>query len=168
MSAFRSISPEELTLNPFKTIGKDWMLITPAKGDSANPMTASWGGLGILWNKPVAYIFLRPQRLTRELVDGLEGFSLNVLGEEYRKQYGICGSKSGRDIDKMQECGFTKNMAGDIPYIEQAHTVLVCKKLYRQHLEPQFFVDDSMNGEFYPDSDHHYLYVAEIADVLVK
>lgn len=168
MSEFRSVTPEELTLNPFKTIGKDWMLITPVKGESANPMTASWGGLGVLWSRPVAYIFLRPQRLTRELVDDQEGFSLNILDESFRKQYGICGSKSGRDIDKMQVCGFDKRMEGDIPYIAQAHTVLICKKLYRQHMEPGLFVDPAMNEEFYPESDHHYLYVAEITKALVK
>lgn len=168
MSEFRSIPPEELKLNPFQAIGKDWMLVTPAKDESANPMTASWGGMGVLWAKPVAYVFLRPQRLTRELVDSLDGFSLNILDGSYREQYGICGSKSGRDIDKMQVCGFDKCMEGDVPYIAQAHTVLVCKKLYRQQLEPGLFLHPTMNGEFYPENDHHFLYVAEITKVLVK
>ena len=65
MSSFQSIPADSLSLNPFTSIGKDWMLITAGDAAQYNTMTASWGGLGFLWNKPVSYIFIRPQRYTK-------------------------------------------------------------------------------------------------------
>ena len=76
----REIRPEELQKNPFQMIGKEWLLVTAEKDGKVNTMTASWGGVGIMWNRPVAYVFLRPQRYTKEFVDQGETFSLSVLG----------------------------------------------------------------------------------------
>ena len=64
MSDFKKITAEELTANPFKLIGKDWMLITAGDKEKFNTMTASWGGVGIMWGKPVATAYIRPQRYT--------------------------------------------------------------------------------------------------------
>lgn len=169
MNLFHSIRPEELALNPFQAIGSDWMLIVAANGaGAANPMTASWGGLGVLWGRPVAYVFIRPQRFTRQLIDAGNGFSLNFLEEAWRPQMGVCGAKSGRNVDKMQECGFVQQTKRDIPYIAQAHTALLCSKLYRQPLEGSLFADGRINTEHYQNNDHHILYIAEIEEVLVK
>lgn len=169
MQLFREIAPEELTLNPFQAIGKDWMLVTAANEGKVNPMTASWGGLGVLWHKPVAFVFLRPGRLTRELVDREEALSLAFLDpERYRKQMNLCGTHSGRDVDKMAECGFDAAYEGGVPYLTQAHTVLICRKLYRQPLEVACFVYPEIEREHYGGKDHHVLYVAEIEKVLVK
>lgn len=170
MQTFRTIAPEELGTNFFSAIGKGWMLVTAQNPeDSAvNMMTASWGGTGILWGKPVAFVFLRPQRFTRELVDATAGFSLAFLGEEHRSQLSLCGSKSGRDLDKVAACGFDIAYSGAVPYVCQAHTVLVCNKLYRQPLEASCFLDPSLAGTYYPGEDYHILYVAEITDVLTR
>ena len=65
----KQIKPEELTRNPFQMIGKDWLLITTKKGDKVNTMTASWGGIGWLWNKPVAFVFIRPERFTHGFIE---------------------------------------------------------------------------------------------------
>ena len=97
----QKLSPYELPLNAFQAIGKQWAMITTQRGDTVNTMTASWGGVGILWNKPVTYVFLRPQRFTRELLDGSELFSVCFLPEDYRKQLSYCGAHSGRDGDKL-------------------------------------------------------------------
>jgi hypothetical protein len=83
--AYKEISAEEFAYSPFKTIGKDWLLVTAQKDGRANAMTASWGGLGVMWGKNVAFIVIRPQRYTKEFIDGAEGFSLSVFGEERRK-----------------------------------------------------------------------------------
>lgn len=165
---FTSISPERLDTNLFQAIGKDWMLVTVPNGDTVNPMTASWGGTGILWTKPVAFVFLRPQRYTRELMDQTEVFSLAFLDEQYRQQLGYCGSHSGRDEDKMAHCGFRVAREGAVPYIEQAKLVLLCKKLYRQPLEAAGFIEKDLDTEHYPGKDHHVLYVGEIEKILKK
>ena len=74
--AFREIRAEELSFNPFDKIGKEWMLITAGDEAKHNTMTASWGGLGIMWGKKVATVYIRPQRYTKEFVDQNERFIL--------------------------------------------------------------------------------------------
>ena len=84
MSEFREISPYELAENPFELIGKDWALVTAKNGDSCNTMTASWGGIGIMWNKPAAFTFIRPQRFTFGLMESDDYYSLSFYDEKYR------------------------------------------------------------------------------------
>lgn len=168
MPTYRSIKPEELSANLFQAIGKEWMLVTAEKEGQVNTMTASWGGTGILWGKPVAFVFIRPQRYTREFIDAAETLSLSFYDGSYRKQLNLCGAKSGRDTDKVEACGFEVAHAGPTPYFTQAHTVLVCKKLYRQPLESGCFLGSELDATHYPDRDHHILYVCEITDILVR
>ena len=78
------INPEQIGKTPFELIGKDWMLITAQNGEKTNTMTASWGGFGVMWNKNVAYIVLRPQRYTKEFIDNSETFSLTFFDEKYK------------------------------------------------------------------------------------
>ncbi len=92
----KQLSIYDITENPFSLIGKKWAMVTTRVGGKTNTMTASWGGVGILWNKPVVYIFLRPQRYTRELVDASERFSVCFLPEDYRKQLQYCGRSEER------------------------------------------------------------------------
>ena len=115
----------------FSMIGEQWMLVTAGTAERCNTMTASWGGLGVLWGKPVATVYIRPQRYTLEFVEREDCFTLSFFGEEYRKALALCGSKSGRDVDKVKECGFTvAGAACGAPYFEEAGLVLVCKKAY--------------------------------------
>ena len=66
---FKTITAEELNDNVFKMIGKDWLLVTAEKDGKANTMTASWGGVGVLWGSDVVYIFVRQSRYTKEFID---------------------------------------------------------------------------------------------------
>ena len=92
MKAFRKISAEEIGKTPFELIGKDWMLVTAQKPDgSVNTMTASWGGLGVMWGKNVAFAVIRPQRYTKEFIDNGERFSLTFFPEQYKKELGYLG-----------------------------------------------------------------------------
>ena len=109
--SFKEIAPEELKENAFKVIGKDWLLVTGTAEGKSNAMTASWGGLGVIWGAPAATCYIRPQRYTKEFVDREEYFTLAFFGEEWRKALSLCGSKSGRDVDKVKECGFTVKTA---------------------------------------------------------
>lgn len=70
-------------------------------------MTASWGGVGVLWNKNVATVYIRPQRYTKEFVDGNEKFTLTFFSEQYRNALTYLGRVSGKDGDKIKESGLT-------------------------------------------------------------
>ena len=131
-------------------------------------MTASWGGVGVMWGKNVAFIVIRPQRFTKGLVDAAETLSLSFLSEEYRDVLNYAGTASGRDEDKVKKSGLTVSHEGDTPYFDQAQTVLFCRKLYRQNLDPAGFYDGGLDQKWYPGKDYHTLYIAEIEKVLVK
>ena len=164
---FRSVKPEELTINPFHAIGTDWMLITAQREGVTNAMTASWGGIGILWGEPVATCYIRPQRYTRELVDNGEYFSLCFFGQEQRAAMGLCGKLSGRDTDKVAQTGLT--VVGDkaAPYFAEAELVLICRKMYRQEMQPECFVDPEI-AKHYPDNDYHITYIAKVEECLIR
>src|SRR5512145_2101754 len=104
---FSEIKPDQLTDNPFKLINSDWMLITAGTKEKFNTMTASWGGLGVLWERKVGYIFIRPNRFTYEFVEAAPLFTLSFLNETHRKALQYCGTHSGRNTDKMKGAGLT-------------------------------------------------------------
>ena len=165
---FERIDPKSLDQNVFSMIGDQWMLLTAGTREKCNTMTASWGGLGVLWGKPVATVYIRPQRYTLEFVEREEWFTLAFFGEEYRKALALCGSKSGRDIDKVKECGFTVETADGAPYFAEADLVLVCKKAYWQDMDPTHFLDGEIDGKWYPEKDYHRIFIGEIETVLKK
>lgn len=166
MNDYVEISPYELD-NALKLIGKDWMLITVQDGEGANAMTASWGCMGVLWNKPVAVCFIRPQRYTYGLAENEERMSLAFFGEGYREALSLCGSKSGRDCDKLSLAGLTVSDVYGVPVIDQASTVIIGKKLYADDLKEDNFVDKAMLDN-YKSKDFHRIYVLEIQKVLIK
>ena len=164
----RNIDPKQITNNPFAMIGDQWMLITAGNGEVCNTMTASWGGVGVLWQVPVATCYVRPQRYTKEFLDREEYFTLTFFGEEYRKALTLCGTKSGRDLDKVKECGFTvKTTADGAPYFEEAELVIVCRKRYVQDFDPAAIPADVKEKQ-YPNEDYHTMYIGEIVEVLSK
>lgn len=164
----KQIEINEFSENPFKLIGSDWMLITAKKGDKTNMMTASWGGVGILWNKPVATIYVRPQRYTKEFIDNEEYFSLCVLPEEYRQVLNYCGTKSGRNEDKVSVSKLTVEDSEMAPYFKESRIVLLCKKLYAQDMSEDSFIDKSLVEKNYKAKDFHTMYVAEINKILTN
>ena len=165
---FQTMDPKALTENVFSLIGDKWMLITAGTAQSCNTMTASWGGLGVIWGAPAATCYIRPQRYTKEFVDREEYFTLTFFGEEYRKALALCGSKSGREVDKVKECGFTvKTAACGAPYFEEAELVLVCRKRFAQEMDPANIPAD-VKEKWYHQEDYHTLYIGEIIEVLKK
>lgn len=161
----KAIKVNELTDNVFSLIGKDWMLITSGTVDNYNTMTASWGGMGYLWNKNVCFIFVRPSRYTYEFMEQNDTFSLNFFTDEWRNALTICGKKSGRDIDKAKETGL-KPIPGNnqTTSFEQARLIIECKKLYFQDIIPEQFLDPSLEKN-YNGGDYHRMYVGEILSV---
>jgi flavin reductase (DIM6/NTAB) family NADH-FMN oxidoreductase RutF len=167
MKPLKEISPNDLNESAFRMIGKEWMLITAGTMDSWNTMTASWGGMGEMWFKPAVFAFMRPQRYTLEFVKREPLFTISFFSEKYRPVLEFCGANSGRECDKAAETGLvpfeTKN--GAVSF-EQAHTVIECRKLFMQHLDPEGFIDQSIVDECYPERDFHYMVVGEAQHVL--
>lgn len=164
----RTIDPKTLNQNVFSAIGDQWMLITAGTADRCNAMTASWGGLGVLWGAPAATCYIRPQRYTKEFVDREEYFTLAFFGEEYRKALSLCGSKSGRDVDKVKQCGFTVKTADcGAPYFAEAELVLVCRKRFAQPMDPDN-IPREIKDKWYPGKDYHTMYIGEIIEVLAR
>ncbi len=161
-----SIKAEELSGNVFERIGKQWMLIGAKKDDKVNAMTASWGGLGIMWGKPVAYVFIRQSRYTKEFIDNVNTFSLSFFSDEYKKMLGYMGCTSGRDEDKIAVSGLTTKEQDNAPIFEEAETTMICKKLYVSKMEPECFVGNEEIEKWYADKDYHTMYVAEITDII--
>lgn len=167
----KKISVSELKDNMFDAIGKEWMLVTAGTPEKFNMMTASWGGTGILWGKPVAFIFIRPERYTYEFIEKGDTLTLSFLGEAHRDIHKICGSQSGRDIDKVAASGLkpyvTEN--GNIAY-EQARLILECKKLYADFIDADNFVDKLLISRWYGEGHggFHKMYILEIQSVLVE
>ena len=166
---FTRIDPKELNQNVFSLIGDQWMLITAGTKEKCNTMTASWGGLGVLWGEPVATVYIRPQRYTREFVENGGYFTLAFFGPEYRQDLNLCGTKSGREIDKVKACGFTVETGeGGAPYFAEAELVLVCRKVYWQDIDPTHFLDPETDERWYPEKDYHRMYIGKIVEAYRK
>jgi flavin reductase (DIM6/NTAB) family NADH-FMN oxidoreductase RutF len=168
MQGFNSITPGELNGNIFRMIGDQWMLIGAGSVEKHNMMTASWGAAGILWNKPVAVIFIRPSRFTYQFIEKDGMFTLNFFGESRRDTLNFCGSRSGRDVNKTRECGLTPLVteSGAVGFAE-AELVMECKKIYFNDLVPGNFIDPSIEKN-YNGKDYHRMYIAEILRVHIK
>ena len=168
MSALKEIKPTTIKDNPFKLIGGDWMLITAGAKESFNTMTASWGGLGVLWDKEVAFAFVRPTRHTFGFMEKASLFTLSFFAEEYRPKLEFCGTHSGRNVNKVAKTGLTPAFggAGEV-YFAEARLVLVCRKLHAQNLDPAGFLDPAI-AEFYAQRDYHRLYIGEITRCLMQ
>lgn len=165
---FKKISPLEIQENASKIIGKDYMLVTAGNSTKSNCLTASWGGLGFMWGKPVACIVIRPQRYTKEFIDREDFFTLSFFDDSFKQMFAFCGSKSGRDVNKIKECNLTpfETPNKSIAY-EQARLILECKKMYAAPFVKEGFIDENLLPN-YTAGDFHVQYIAEITNCLIK
>ncbi len=168
----RPIDIKSLNDNTFDLIGKEWLLVTAGNKNDFNMMTASWGCIGWLWHKPVAVIFVRPERYTHEFIEQHDYFTLSFLGNntEMREVYNLCGSKSGRDCDKAKETGLSivETELGNIAY-EQSRLTLECRKLYKDCFKPSSIIDQSITKWYGGKAGgYHDIYIAEIVNAFAK
>ncbi len=167
----KAIDPKQIADNPIDIIGREWMLVSSGTPERFNTMTASWGGVGYLWNRPVATIFVRPERYTYEFIERTGRFTLSFLGEEHKAVHKITGSKSGRDTDKIAEAGlhpvFTET--GGILY-EETRLGLKCEVLYADTIEAECFADPALAAQWYGPAKGglHKMYIAGITGAWVR
>jgi len=168
MKDFKKILPENIEGNSFQMIGKQWFLIVAGNNEKHNCMTAAWGGFGILWKVPVVYIFVRPTRYTNSFIEKNTKFSLCFFDDKYKDILNICGTKSGRDIDKMNNIGLTSCFTeNNTPCYKESSLILECNKIYYDLLKPENFLSTIIEKN-YPLKDYHYMYVGEIINVFEK
>lgn len=168
MHTFQPFSIEEVDFNPFTKIGKEWALVSAGSKSKANTMTISWGGMGVLWGKNVAYIFIRDSRYTKEFIDAGDFFSISFLSEEYREALNYCGSHSGREEDKFKAANLTLSFRHGIPYTDEANFVLLCRKMAAVPITEATFIDKDLKEKWYKDNDMHTMYVAEIIESMAR
>ena len=161
-------APLDMMLKPFSSIGHDWMLITAGLAvsrESWNTMTASWGSLGVFWNKRTVTCVIRPTRHTFPFVEREALLTFSFFDQSMKSSLQICGSTSGAETDKAQAAGLTPVLLekGAIGFLE-AKFNLVCKKLYSQDIDPAHFIEKSLEGN-YPEKDYHRMYICELLRV---
>jgi len=154
--------------NVFKWVEKEWMLITAGTGENFNTMTANWGGFGYLWKKNVCFIFVRPTRYTYQFTEESNFFTLSFFEEKYRDALNYCGTYSGRDVNKIEKCGFTPlQIESDVISFEEAKLIITARKIYYQDINPLNFIDTGIDKN-YPKKDYHRMYIGEIIKAYSK
>lgn len=165
---FKEIKVEELQFNPFNKIGNEWLLITAGDNEKFNTMTASWGGVGVLWQENVVTTYIRPGRYTKEFVDANDKFTIAFFNSEYKNALNICGTISGRDEDKVKKAGLTPYYVDGTVSFQEASMILVCKKMYHDTIKPDLFDSTEDIEKWYPEKDYHTMYISKILKILVK
>lgn len=160
------IEVSTLKENFIDLIGKQWMLITAGNMHHYNTMTASWGTVGFLWGKPVVCVLIRPQRYTLEFVEKEDCFTLSFFDEKYRDALKLCGTKSGREVNKAEAAGITpfEPSSGCVAF-KEARLIMKCRKLYSDQLRESSFLDKSILETWYPSRDFHKVFIGVIEEL---
>lgn len=154
----------DLNLQPFTAFNPAGVLLVSGTDTlDANPMTISWGMFGIMWGRPIMMAMVRFSRHTWSYITKAPDFTVNWMPEDWSDALSICGSQSGRDIDKFATTGMTPIASAVVqsPIIAESALALECRTLYHADLDPALFLDQSVL-EMYKDGDFHGLFFGEI------
>lgn len=163
---FKEIKATNIKGNLIEKISNEWMLISAGNENGYNMMTASWGFIGEMWGKDTAIAMIRPQRYTMEFIEKSDYYTLSFYGEQ-RDIHKVCGSKSGRDVNKTELAGLTPLFSNNTVYFEEADLVIICKKQYVDTIKEENFIDSSPL-KWYENKDFHNMVFGEIIKVLIK
>ena len=153
----------------FRVFGSQNALLTAGDKSGCNTMTIGWCQLGRLWSIPVCTVYVRPERYTYAFMESHDYFTVSVLPLSDRQTAQVCGTKSGRDIDKIKECGLTlRRGAGDAPFFDEAEWVLVCRKLYAQDLDESCVLDERVLHHYGAKGGWHRAYTGEVVEAYTK
>ncbi|CEH32843.1 Flavoredoxin [Romboutsia lituseburensis] len=138
---------------------KAGVLLTTKAEDKVNTMTISWGTLGIEWNKSIFTVFVRENRFTKEQLDKNPQFTINIpVGEFDKKILGVCGTKSGRNVDKISELNLTLEESNNItvPGIKELPLILECRVIYKQEQDKNAITEENKKVCYPQDVDSSY------------
>lgn len=162
------IDPTNLHLPVYRSWNDEWFLLTAGdfKTGRYNTMTVAWGGLGCMWSRPMAMVVVRPQRHTRQFIDQFPEFTLSHFPEEHRDALSYCGSHSGKNVDKIRECGLSPVASHEVgaPGFAEADLVIECRTMYHDDFKPERFLASFIESN-YPSRDYHRVYLGEILAV---
>lgn len=162
MILLKPIDPNSIQCNPFTKLSQQWALVSAGSPDKFNMMTVSWGALGVIWGKPSVTAYIRQTRYTKQFMDENDTFVLTFLQDGHRDVLNVLGSRSGRDMDKMQASGLTPvPVEGGVTFA-QAELVLVCRKRFVQDMPKESFMEQETLDKWYADQDYHTMYIGEI------
>jgi flavin reductase (DIM6/NTAB) family NADH-FMN oxidoreductase RutF len=132
----------------------------------ANLMAIGWGALGNIWGMPIWTVLVRPSRYTYQCIEHGQGFTVCVPTEAMGMACAVCGSKSGRDIDKVKECGLTARRAEHVmaPDIAECPIVYQCHVVHSNDVVPARLADEILDGA-YMNADYHRIYFGKILAV---
>ncbi len=164
-----SIKINNFNTNIFSQLDKNWMLLTAGDfhSNQFNTMTVSWGFMGTFWGKPMVIAGVRPQRHTLKFMEEFDTFTLCAFPEDCKEILSYCGSKSGRDVNKIAECGLTPICCDhvDAPTFKQAELTIECKKVYSDNIKGKNFIDKSIIESWYKERDFHQLFFGEVINI---
>lgn len=173
----RKINAADYAETIIKSIPKGCLVTTKA-GEKVNSMVIGWGTYGVEWGRPMFVIYIREGRFTREQLDKNPEFTVNVpMGDFDKKIMKVCGSLSGRNIDKVTEAGLTlvDSEEVSVPGIKELPLTLECKVVFRQRQELELIAEKFMNC--YPqdvpstnpmgNKDPHIAYYGEIVNAYI-
>ena len=171
MEMFEKIDSKDFQINPFQRIGQDWMLVTAGnETEGVNTLTACWGGLGDLWHKDAAFIFIRPSRYTYEFIERHDTFSLSFFPGNCKSKLAYLGSHSGRDEDKISKMDLHIEYFDGTPGFEEAELVIVCRKMYYLDFAGERIPANEIE-RFYSnedENDFHRFYSGEVVGIYQK
>ena len=168
---FVTVTPEDFDENIFNLVGKDWTVITA--GDQPNSMVASWGGVGIMFNKPVTWNFLRANRYTLEKIRETGTYTMCYFPDQYKGDIMQFGMKSGRNTDKMAQTKLTPMVTPDgYPAYAEAKIIIECKLIAASTVsKDEFYTEEAktfLQEGFDDAKDWHKLVYGEITKIYIR
>ncbi|MGC9316630.1 MAG: flavin reductase family protein [Armatimonadota bacterium] len=145
-------------------LGSGGCLLTSLDEEGApNVMTIGWALLGVVWRRPICAVLVRPSRYTYGCIEATGDFTVNVPPEGLAEEVLFCGTESGRDYNKFEECGFTATESTRVksPGIGECLITHECAVVQKNDVEPELFVDDIIST-FYAGGDFHRVYYGEV------
>lgn len=163
-----TIKVDHLLLPSVSIWQEKWFVLTAGdmNQEKYNSMTISWGSIGVVWNKPFVQVFVRPSRFTWEIMNDFPDFTICAFAEKYRIKLQLIGSRSGREMDKINAAGLTPCAATKVvaPGFREAELIIECRKLYQDTLNQKGFIDPAITQN-YPANDIHHVFFGEILAV---
>ncbi len=164
----QNIAFNDFNLNIVKAWADDWYLLTSGVNEPGkfNMMTVAWGSFGVMWGKPFAQVVVRPSRYTYQLLEQNDSFTLTAFPQSHRRVLNFCGSKSGRDLDKVEATGLTPiaSQTVDSPGFDEAELIVECRRIYHDDVKPTNFAADYIEP-CYNGADYHRIYFGEITRI---
>ena len=135
---------------------------------NGNPMTIGWGQFGIIWNKQTFSVYVRHSRYTHTLLEHATTFTVSVPREGTMKdELAFCGTRSGRDTDKMQALNASLSPAvyGGQDGFSGCRYHIECRILFRTDLDEHLLEDRSLFTRYYAEGDTHTMLIGEILGI---